>query len=105
MGAPERTRQISRVEFGGEVEGARHQDGHHMWHFVSRCWHWHRHGGGAARLQRDCPCRLPVVRGHLHGTIFGVAFLQGRTGCRYPTIDADTQYHGEVLIDDITKMD
>ena len=95
-GRPGRTGQISWLESGGEAESARHQDGHRVRHFVSRCRHWHRLGCGTARLQGDRADRLPVVRGSVHGAILGLAFLQGRTGRRHQQFDADAQYDGEV---------
>ena len=98
MGPPERTGQISWLESRGKTESARHQDGHRVRHFVSRCWHWHRVGFGAARLKGDLADRLPVVRRPVRGAICGLASFQGRTGHRHQPSDADAQYDGEVLI-------
>ena len=62
MGAPRRSRQISWLAFGRKAEGAQHQDGHRVRHFVSGCRHRRRLRRGAARLQSDRPRRLPLVR-------------------------------------------
>ncbi len=91
-----RTRQVPWFESGRKTKSSRYQDGRCVWDFVSGSRHRNRIRSGATWLQRDRADRLPVVGRFVHGTVFCLAFLQGRPRRRHQAINADAQHDGEV---------